>query len=264
MKVAVLSAVPTCGKSVLIEVLGGVYSRSQGREVVVFTTGDANDNINMITCHGRNSALDNPHILKAMVDNAGDDSASLLNYGAQAGDEHVYIFDILNAAMAQGEREDFLFNAIDKIPADLTLIEICGDVNSPLNKRILDICDCSLILTEQSMKSAICLVKMIESMPASKAKVNRAVVLSKFDGQVSSDKKFAEKIGTKSQFLYKFPYNYQVGKLSFNGELDRICYNIVNGDHEVVNFRRPIQDLMEFLFNSETRKVVRSIDRWFK
>lgn len=264
MKVAVLSAVPTCGKTTLIEILGGVYSRSQGREVVVFSTGDATDNVEMITCLNKNNSLDNPHIVKSMVDNAGEDAENLLNYGAQAGDEHVFIYDIMNAAMADDEREEFLMTAIDKIPADLTLIEICGSPDTSLNKQVLDKCDCSIILTEHSPKGCKKLAELIQTMPNGKAKINRALVLSRYDAGVCSDKKFAEKIGLKSQMIFKFPYNAQAPKLAFNGELDRICYSIIIGEYAVVNFRKPVQDLMEFLFNSETRKVIRGIDRWYK
>jgi len=64
--------------------------------------------------------------------------------------------------------------------------------------------------------------------------------------------------------LFKFPYSPVVGKLALDGELDTIVYNILSGDHEVVNFRVPMQELMEFLFNTPTRKIVRSIDRWYK
>lgn len=264
MKVAVLSAVSTCGKSTIIEVLGGVFSRSQGREVVVFSTGNAQDNIDMITCHNRNGALDNPHIVKSMVDNAGDDASNLLNYGAQAGDEHIYIFDIMSAAMSQEEREEFLMSAINKVPADLTLIEICGDPNSDLNKKVLAVCDCSIIITEHSIKGCRAIVQLIQDLDPCQAKINRAIVLSRYDAVVTSDKRFAEKIGLKAHAIFKFPYNSQIGKLAFNGELDKICYNIIVGDHEVVMLRKAVQDLMEFLFDSSTRKVIRSIDRWFK
>lgn len=264
MKVAVLSAVPTCGKTTLIEILGGVYSRSQGREVVVFNTGDATDNLEVVTCQSKVGSLDNPHILKAMVDNAGEDASSLLNYGMQAGDEHVFIYDILNAVMSDADKVEFLMTSIKKIPADLTLIEIEGDPMSSLNRKVLNECDCSIILCGTSNKDCRKLTELFNGMPNCKAKVNRAIVLSKYDAAVCSDKRFAEKIGLKSQNVFKFPYNLQAAKLAFNGELDRICYNIIFGDYEVVNFRKPCQDLMEFLFNSETRKVIRSIDRWFK
>lgn len=264
MKVAVLSAVSTSGKSTLIEILGGVYSRSQGRDVVVFSTGDATDNLEMVTCDMKSNSLDNPHILKSMVDNAGDDASSLLNYGTQAGDEHVYIYDIMNAAMTPAEKEDFLIAAIRKIPADLTLVEICGNPASRINKNALAECDCSIIVTGAANKDCRRLIKTIEDVPNCKAKINRAIVLTKYDDHVCSDKRYAEKIGLKSQNIFKFPYSWQAAKLSFNGELDKICYKVIIGDYEVVNFRKPCQDLMEFLFNTETRKVIRSIDRWFR
>lgn len=264
MKVAVLSTVPTCGKTTLVEILGGVYSRSQGRNTVILSTGDARDIMSMVTRDNGVGALDNAHIVKAMIDNAGDDAENLLNYGERAGDEHVYIFDVLNAAMSKEELSEFLLNAIKKIPADLTLIEICGDVNSELNRKVLEVCDCSLILVEHSIKGCKSLVQLIKDMPAGRAKVNRGIILSKYDATVCSDKAFASKLGMKAQNIFKFPYNPQVTKLAFNGELDRIVYNIIVGEHEVVNLRRACQDIMEYLFNSDRRKVVREIERWFR
>lgn len=264
MKVAVLSAVPTCGKSVFMEILGGVYSRSQGRNTALFSTGNISDISEMVTCFNKNAALDNPHIIKAMIDNAQEGTDSLLNYGEQAGDEHVYIFNILNAAMSYEESKEFLINSIKKIPADLSLIEISGDLNSDLNRDVLALCDCSFILTDQSIKGARLLATTVESMPACKAKRNRGIVLSNFDGNICSDKAFASRVGLKTQNLFKFPSSTVAAKMAFNGELDQIIYKILVGDHEVVNFRRPCQDLMEYLFDSDKRKIIREIGRWYK
>lgn len=265
MKVAVLSTVPTCGKSTFIEIFGGVYSRSQGREVVVFSTGNALDNINMITNLAKTAELDNPYIVKSMVENASEqDADSLRNYGIQAGDEHVYMFDILNTTMSQGDREDFLINSIKKIPADMTLIEICGNPNSDLNKKVLNLCDCSIILTDVSIKGCMNLTEIFEKMPKCIALANKALVMAKLDPVVASDKKIASAIHMKQTSIYKFPYNPIVGKLGFDGELDRICYQIITGDYNVQNFRMPLQMLMEFVYDTPTRKIIRSMDRWYK
>ncbi len=266
MKVAVLSVVPTCGKSTLIEVLGGVYSRSQGRECAVLSTGDISDLVDMVYNDNKNEALDNPHIVKAMLDNAGENATELLNYGVQAGDEHVYLYDIMNAAMSEQEKEAFLLTAMDKIPADLTLVEIQGDISSKLNQDVLRKCDCSIICCEHSLKCIKHFQNVIDALPkASKARINAAYTLVNHDERVVSTKKFAEKLRLpKGRGLFRLPFNPQVGKLSIDGELDKICYNIIVGDFETVNLRRPIQDLMEYLFNSETRRVIRSIDRWYK
>lgn len=265
MKVAVLSTVPTCGKSTFVEIFGGVYSRSQRREVVIFSTGDALDVINMVTNLAKTAELDNPYIVKSMVENANNEDAdSLRNYGIQAGDEHVFIFDILNTTLQQAEKEEFLLSAIEKVPADMTLIEICGDPNSDLNKKVLNLCDCSIILTDVSIKGCMNLAEIFEKMPKCIALTNKALVMSRCNPIVASDKKISSAIKMRLTDIYKFPYNPVVGKLAFDGELDRICYNITVGDYNVSEFRMPLQMLMEFVYDTPTRKIIRSIDRWYK
>jgi hypothetical protein len=264
MKVAVISVVPTCGKSTFIETLGGVYSRSQGRDVAVFSTGDAKDIIELITNYATNDVLDSPYMLKAMVENSNDDAKELLNYGVQAGDEHVFIYDILNSTMAQNEKEDFLIDAIEKVPVDLTLIEISGDINSELNERVLGICDCCLLLMEQSPRGIRKLNETISKLKNPAFKYNRAIVVSKHDATVSSDKRLADQMKVSVQNLYKFPRSSALAKLAYNGELDKAAYNIIVGDYELVNFRVPMLEIMQFLFDAPNRKIIRGIDRWYK
>lgn len=264
MKVAVISAVPMCGKSTLIEILGGVYSRSQGRDVVVLSSGDSSDIINMVTNFTKNEVLDNPYIIKSMVENSSGNNKDLLNYGIQAGDEHVYIYNVMDSVMEQKDKEDFLIEAITKIPAGLSLIEICGDPYSEFNQRVYKECDCMLVLTDCSQKGIKAYKNLIENFPNKILKMNKALILSRLDANVASDKKLSELLGVKINEFYKFPYNAVVGKQSLNGSLDKVIYNILVADHEVVNLRMPMQELMEFMFNTPTRKIVRSIDRWYK
>lgn len=265
MRVAVISAAPTLGKSTLIEVLGGVFSRSQGRDVVVFTTGDANDNMGIITnTVPRNTHLDGPYVVKAMIENETENPKSLLNYGTQAGDERVFYYDILNAVMSDEEKEEFLINAIKRIPADLTLVEICGDVTSDLNQKVMNLCDCAIILIDVSNKGIRKYKELMPLLPKGNMQLNVALVMAQINPAITSDKKFAEKLNKKTSDLYKFPYNPILAKSALDGELDKVVYNILVGDYEVVNLRMPIQELMEFMFNTPTRRVIRSIDRWYR
>lgn len=264
MKVAVISTVPTCGKTVFCEILGGLYSRSQGREVAIFTTGNAKDNIELVSSRIYDRRLDSPQIFRAMVQNAGEDAKELLNYGVQAGEEHVYIYDIMGSSMAKNDQEDFLIEAINTVPVDLTLIEICGDIKSELNERALATCDCCLLLTEQSHRGFRTLSDMIRGFTLPNLIYNRAIVISQCDPVVASDKKMAEEMKITVASLYKFPRSSQVAKLAYNGELDKAAYNIIAGDSELVSYRTPMLEIMQFLFDTPTRKIIRGIDKWFK
>lgn len=264
MKAAVISSVPTSGKTILIQAVGSVYSRSQGRDVAIFTTGDAKDNIEIVTTSGVNDALDNPYIFKAMVQNAGQDAKELLNYGIQAGDEHVFIYDILGSTMSKNDKEEFLIEAINSVPVDLTLIEVSGDINSELNKKILEVCDCCLLLVEQSMRGIRKTKELLSSFKNPKLKYNTCIIVSQYEPNVASDKNIASQFKLTVQSIYKFPRSSMLKKLAYNGELDKAAYNIIVGDYELVEFRTPILDIMRFLFDAPNRKIIRGVDKWYK
>lgn len=263
MKVAVLSAVPTSGKTAFMEVLGGVFSLSQGRDVAIFSTGELSELIDIVTDDSSEKDLSSPDVVKAMVEaNAGD--KMLLDYGIQSGMEHVYIYDIMGVDMPIDERVEFLEEAIKAVPVDLTLIEIAGDPNSDLNKLILSQCDCSILLVEPSVKAITSYVRFVGTIPTCPAKYNMALVASKINYSIISDKQMASKMGIRFESMYKYPYNPIIPKLSLAGTLDGICEKIVVGDASVVQLRMPLYEIMTFLFDQPGIKVIRSIDKWYR
>lgn len=264
IKVALISTGQTLGKSCLATVLGGVYSRSQGRNVAIFSTGDATDITDLVDTFSKAGDIDSPHIFKAMVENATEDEKVLFNYGVQAGDEHVYVYNILNASMPMEDKKELLISAIKKVPADLTIIEINGDINNEINQKVLEICDCALWLVDTSLKGVKKYKEIYNSIDIPNIKYNHAIVMSKYNNVIVSDKKFAGLLNVKTAELFKMPYNNMIGKYALLGQLDRLAHNIIIGDCEVVDLRMPLQEIMSFLFNTPTRKIIRSIDKWYR
>lgn len=266
MKVAVFSPVPTCGKSIFIQVFGAVFSRSQGRDVAIFSTGDAKDNLELVSASiVDDMALNNPYTLKAIVDtiDAGDEK-QILNYGNQAGDEHVYIYDILSANMAEEEKEEFFLSAIDTVPVDLTLIEIKGDIHSDFNERVLRKCDCSIMLVEQSIRGYRVATELTKTLTIPSVFTNRAFCIANYDPIVCSEKRLSDAFKMPIKEIFKFYHSPQLAKLAFNKELDLAAYNIIQGDYELVQFRNPILELMRFIFDTPERKMIREVDKWYK
>lgn len=263
MKVAVISVVPTCGKTVLCEILGGVYSRSQGTKTAILSTGQNKDLTEIVDCEDAVNT-ENPYVLKAIVENSSAEDKDLLNYGARAGDEFVYVYDIMNSIMSEKEKQDFLVSAIDNIPADLTLVEIVGDYNSELNREVYKHCNCMLVLVPQSKKGMRKFKEFMDNFPNPLLKMNSAVVLAQDDPLICSDKKFCEQLSMKVTSLFRVPKNPVISKLAFDGRLDRIIYDILIGESSVVNLRAPMQELMCFIFDDDRRKIIRSVDRWFR
>lgn len=268
-----ISLAPTYGKSTYISILSGVFSRSQKKSVVILSTGDANDNINLVDCPVRNDAVANPYIFKSMVESAEMRDESLLNYGIRQGAENVFIFNILNSSMDQYDKEEFFLTAMKKLPATLTLIEICGDYRSDFNRRVISECDCCMCLVDMSRKS-IDMVKEFnkylkeidaddETGLSDKAETV-AYILSRYDPNVMGEKKLTKITGIGEAGLLKFYYIPALQRYALNQELDKLAYDIIFGVNEVVQLRMALYEAMCYLFDSKDRKIVREISKWYK
>lgn len=262
MKVAILSAVPTSGKTALLEVLGGVFSLSQGRSVGLFTTGSMEEMYEMTTS-STTTDQQSADILQAMIDTNPHDPM-LLDYGVQLGEEHVYAYEIANSEARDEEKVNFMKKALDNIPVDLAMIELTGDLHTMLNIEMLKHVDCSLFLIPPTTKAIMTYKEVLDTLPRCAALFNMAYVACPINYQILSDKSMASRLGVKLENMYKMPYNSVIQKLSMAGTLDTICDKIVRGSSDVVNLRESLLELMRYIFDSEEYKVIRGIDKWYR
>ena len=93
---------------------------------------------------------------------------------------------------------------------------------------------------------------------------NSGIVLTRHDPNVLSDKAMKGLINLDVSNILRFPYSPVVQKMSFNKQLDRIAYMIVQGDPSVQQFRMPMLEIMQYLFDTDKRKIIRGMDKWSK
>lgn len=263
MRVAVISPEQMCGKSSLMAVLGAVYSRTQGKDVAIISTGEGIDNLNIIDTEGFNKDISNAHIFKATLEASDGKDKTLLYYGAQAGDEHVHVFDLMGNTMGEEEKAELIVEAVRKLPADLTMVEICGDVSSPLNQEVLKECHVALCCIDVSKKHFRLLPTFISKLPDVLQR-NVGYVLTRYNPEIISDKAIKTTTGISVGDILRFPYNTVIGKLAMQGNLDKIAYQIVAGDYTCQNLRMPMLECMQYLFDTDKRKIIRGMDKWSK
>lgn len=262
MKCAVISLREGIGKTSLISTLGGVYSRSQAKCCCVLSTGSAQDNVDCVAVKVKPGDVANLYVFKSMLDAAAEGDKELLNYGTKQGDEMVFIYDLLSTSMSQNDKEEIFYEAMEKLPGDLILIEICGDYNKGFNKSVIEKCDCALVLFDHSRKSYKLMEEFKKEAPQ-KLQNSCCFVCSRYDAIVTSEKAIAAELGIKQSQLFTFPECPVIGKLSVNEQLDRVAYNVCVADNEVVMLRQNFLHIMQFIFDSAERKIIRSLDKWY-
>ncbi len=263
MKVAVMSLGQTLGKTALMCLLGGLYSRSQAKNVAILTTGDANDNINIVDVHVRADDLANPYVFKSLIEASAYDNDSLFDYGIRQGDENVFIYNVFGNTMHDEDKYELLYECIDKLPADLTLIEITLPALDDQAKKIMDAADCTLVLFDASEKGIRELEAFRKKCPTNLLS-SCGFVAAKHNGTVIAEKALSKRTGLNVTDILIYPFNLAVQKMMFQGMLDKAAYDIIVCNPELMPLRMRLYEIMCFLFDSPSRKVIRSIDRWYK
>lgn len=264
MRVAVLSVVPTLGKTTFCSILAGVFSRSQNREAAIFSTGSARDNIETVEVRVKQEELANAHTFKAMVDAAEKRDRELLHYGVRQGDDNVFIYNIMDSIMEEDDKFDLLKTAMGKIPTDLILVEIEGDPNSDFNKKVIAECDCSIILFTTSYKS-MQKVKEIYGNLSLAEKKSCGFLCSMYNSTIISEKALSKQINIPMENIMYFPYSNLIQKMGIEQQVDYAAYKIAIGQEPaLLIFRQRIQEVMQHLFDSPTRKIIRGLDKWYK
>ena len=262
MKVAILSAVPTCGKTTLMELLAGVFTISQRRTAAIFSTGDMTDLVRSVETHD-SEMKQKPDIVRAMIENNPGDKL-LLDYGSRIGMENVFMYDILSAEMDDEDKAEFMIKAINAVPVDLTLVEFDGSMDRWLNQKIFTHMNCSLFLVYPSWKSMLNYSVIMENLPNCPAKINYKMIASMIDSRSIGDKKFASMIGQKIESLIRFPEKDLLQKEALSAHLDACCQKIVDGDPQYVDLRIPMLEMMQYIYDQPNSKVIKEIDRWYK
>ncbi len=262
MKVGILSAVPMCGKTTLAELLAGVFSISQRRTAAIFSTGSLDDLKRSVEIneHDANPKTD---IIRTMIESSPKEKL-LLDYGARIGMENVFLYDVLGADMEELDKADFLKKAVNSIPVDLTIVEFTGNLLDTINQEVFKEMDCCLYLVPTSWKAITSYTRVLEAMPVCPARYNNKLVSAMIDPNSVGDKKFAGLLGVKTEELMRFPEVDLIVKESLAAHLDVLCSKIVVGDPAYQCLRMPLYEMMSYMFDTNTYKVIRPIDKWYR
>lgn len=262
MKVAVISLRESLGKSHLIATLASLYSRSQNRSVGIMSTGNIKDNVDLVDIKVKDDALVNTKLFRAQIIAATSADKSLLDGGLRQGDEDVFIFNIMDATLTENQQIEFFKDCIKKVPVDFCIIEICGDLNSPINKAVIESVDCFLVLTDVSLKGFEKVKEYSETIPV-QLQMRTGYILSKYDANVVSEKKIYKTTKLNSSETMIWPYSSTIAKLGYDGLINESAQKIMRGsDGNLIPIRERLMEMLRFIFNSDDRKIIREVNKW--
>lgn len=249
------------GKTTLATLLASTFSISQSRRASIFTTGDVREMLSMVRVKDNYQAIKSIGVFRAMLETATIDDNSVYDYAFKLPDAETYFFDLFSPDMSEEKKMEIISETMRKVTRDLVIVEINGDLNSALNKQVLEEAHVVFNVFNQSMKSMLLLKDYNESISDDLFQKSLAVC-QKYDKDVSSEKEIAKILGIVQRNLIVMPYISMIGHDAIKGELDTLCRFIIKGNQVMLPMRQKLLELMQVLYDQPKRKVIREVREW--
>ena len=70
-------------------------------------------------------------------------------------------------------------------------------------------------------------------------------------------------MNSKENAVLKIPFSRSVRKLYNKSELDKLIIGIIKGDPIIVDARIRMLEIMQWMFDTPQRKVIKEVNRWY-
>lgn len=264
MTIAVISSQGIAsGKTSFISLLASVFAHTQQKRVAIFSTDRINELLGINETKETASLIKSANIYRAQLLSATIKDQDIWDYGFRLGEEEVFAFDIAPRTLPIEEQKEIFSKTLARVKTPMALIELKGDPFEELNKFLLESCDVVLYVFNQNVKDFE-MVRKYKDTVSKNVAVKTGYICQRFDANIMGEKMVARQIGVQVTNLMQIPYNAVIAKECVDGKLNTIARFIAKGHYEVLNIRPKILEVMQYLYDTGSKKYIKGVEKWAK
>lgn len=263
MRVAVVSAKnQQVGKTALSLMLTNAYPNAVGRESVYVTNGSLNEILQLETFSKNSVSIENSiNVLTALSSTDNLTKEDILDYAYRPTNTNAMLFDIYSKTVGEDEAHDNFMSVVEKLGSRFIVMDLNGGVNDSSVKRLMDECDVILYVFRPIKEDCDAAKEYIESLdPDEKLKVK--LLCNMWDSTGIKKKTVQEYMKIRGNSMLWFPYHPNIQRTMFEGRLCILNRLMIEGRDQCLALRQPIKDILSFLCDTTSLKVVQDITKW--
>lgn len=261
MKIGVMSNTPRTGKSTVLTALAYTYSRTQKKQVAIFSTGSLESLVKPILRINNKDSAASAGVFRALLETRSLTGNQLFDYAIRGGRDEVFIFDLFDRTKDQSKALDFLHATLDTIRSEMVLVKICGSHKLSGNKLIMDSCDVILNVFNPDMQSINEVVSYAGTLTEAQ-KRKTIFVCNSLDDRILSEKKVTGMMRKNPIQFSTVYYTPGMIKLFMDGDYSAFADKILTGHEELMQVRGQLEKLMQVLYDDGKRKRIIPIKDW--
>lgn len=250
------------GKTALSLLLVNAYPNATTRESVYVTNGSLDEILTLEQfTDGAVSIEKSINVVTALSSTDSISKEDILDYAYRPVNTNAMLFDIYSHTVNQEEAKFNFMSVIDKLGSRFIVMDLNGDPYSSEVKGIMDECDVILYVFKPTKADATKAREYLDSLDIhDKAKVK--LVCNMWDDMGIKKKTIQDHIKLRANSILWFPYHTNIQRTMFEGRLCVINRLMIEGRDTCVSLRQPIKDILSFICDTNSVKVIREVSKW--
>lgn len=188
-------------------------------------------------------------------------SGDILDYAYRPKNTKAMLFDIYSSTVTEEEARSNFMSVISKLGSRFVVMDLNGDPRSTAVKNLIDQCDVVLYLFRPIKKECDLAKEYIDSL-SDEGKLKVKLVCNMWDEYGVRKSSIQEYMGIKSNNILWFPYHVNIQRTMFEGRLCILNRLMIEGRDQCISLRQPIKDILSYVCDTSSIKVVRDVNKW--
>lgn len=185
----------------------------------------------------------------------------ILDYAYRPTSTNSMLFDIYSQNIGHEEANENFMSVVKQLGSRFIIMDLNGDPNFESVKYLIDQCDVVLYLFKPSRLECEKAAKYLESL-SDDDKLKTKLVCTIWDEAGVKKKTVQEITKIKINNILWFPYHTNIQRTMLEGRLCVLNRLMIEGRDQCVSLRQPIKDILSFICDTKSIRVIREVNKW--
>lgn len=242
--------------------LSNAYPNATKKESVYVTNGSLNEILNMQQFSDNIVSVEKSiGVLTALSSTQSISNEDILDYAYRPTNTNSMLFDIYSQNIGHEEANHNFMSVVKQLGSRFIIMDLNGDPKSPAVKELIDKCDVVLYMFKPTKRDAENAASYLESL-SEDDKLKTKLVCGLWDDMGVKKKGIQEITKIRANSILWFPYHVNIQRTMFEGRLCVLNRLMIEGRDQCVSLRQPLKDILSFICDTKSVKVIREVNKW--
>lgn len=242
--------------------LVNAYPNATGRESVYVTNQSLNEILTLEQFHEGSVAIEKSiNIVTSLSTTENLHPSEILDYAYRPVNTNAMLFDIYSSTIGFEEAKKNFMSVIDKLGSRFIVMDLNGDPSSHEVSSLMKECDVVLYLFRPIKQDIDHAKEYLESLDEDE-RLKVKLVCSMWDDTGIRKNSIQNYMKIRSNSILWFPYHPNIQRTMFEGRLCVLNKLMIEGRDQCINLRQPLKDILSFICDTNSIKVIREVSKW--